>query len=121
MVERSPSAVQAAQRAAAEQGIAGLKARTIDAARALADLVREGQRFELLVLDPPREGAPDVVAGIAGLAPRAIAYVACDPVTLARDLKPLLAAGLRVGSVQGFDMFPRTHHFETLVWLEPRA
>ena len=118
MVERTPSAVQAAQRAAAEQGISRLKARTADAARALTDLVREGQRFELVVLDPPREGAPEVVAGIPGLQPRAVAYVACDPVTLARDLKPLVAAGLRVVSVQPFDMFPRTHHFETLVWLE---
>jgi 23S rRNA (uracil1939-C5)-methyltransferase len=117
MVERTPSAVQAAQRAALEQGIRGLKARTADAGRALNDLVREGQRFELVVLDPPREGAPDVVAGIVGLAPRAVAYVACDPVTLARDLKPLLAAGLQIQSVQGFDMFPRTHHFESLVWL----
>jgi tRNA/tmRNA/rRNA uracil-C5-methylase (TrmA/RlmC/RlmD family) len=47
-----------------------------------------------------------------------VAYVACDPVTLARDLKPLLAAGLKIASVQAFDMFPRTHHFETLVWLD---
>lgn len=117
MVERTPSAVQAAQRAAVEQRITGLRARTADAARALTDLVREGQRFQLVVLDPPREGAPDVVAGIVGLEPRAVAYVACDPVTLARDLKPLLAAGFRIQSVQGFDMFPRTHHFETLVWL----
>jgi 23S rRNA (uracil1939-C5)-methyltransferase len=119
MVERTASAVQAAQRAAAEQGIVKLKARTADAGRALSDLVREGQRFELVVLDPPREGAPEVVAGVLGLEPKAVAYVACDPVTLSRDLKPLLAAGLRVQSVQGFDMFPRTHHFETLVWLEP--
>jgi len=123
MVERTPSAVQAAQRAAAEQGLSRLKARTADAARALSDLVREGQRFELVVLDPPREGAPEVVAGIPGLEPRAVAYVACDPATLSRDLKPLVAAGLRVVSVQPFDMFPRTHHFETLVWLEapPKA
>ena len=118
MVERTPSAVLAAQRAAAEQGIAKLKARTADARRALADLVREGQRFDLVVLDPPREGAPEVVAGIPGLSPRVVAYVACDPVTLSRDLKPLLAAGLVIKSVQAFDMFPRTHHFETLVWLE---
>jgi 23S rRNA (uracil1939-C5)-methyltransferase len=118
MVERTASAVLAAQRAAAEQGIPKLKARTADAGRALADLVREGQRFDLVVLDPPREGAPEVVAGIPGLAPRAVAYVACDPVTLSRDLKPLLAAGLVIRSVQAFDMFPRTHHFETLVWLE---
>jgi 23S rRNA (uracil1939-C5)-methyltransferase len=118
MVERTASAVQAAQRIATEQGIGKLKARTADAARALADLVREGQRFDLVVLDPPREGAAEVVAGIPGLAPRAVAYVACDPVTLSRDLKPLIAAGLRVSSVQPFDMFPRTHHFETLVWLD---
>jgi 23S rRNA (uracil1939-C5)-methyltransferase len=118
MVERTPSAVQAAQRVAAEQGLTRLKARTADAGRALTDLVREGQSFELVVLDPPREGAPEVVAGIPALKPRAVAYVACDPVTLSRDLRPLVAAGLRVVSVQPFDMFPRTHHFETLVWLE---
>jgi 23S rRNA (uracil1939-C5)-methyltransferase len=84
----------------------------------LKDLVHEGQRFELVLLDPPREGAPDVVAGIVGLEPRSVAYVACDPVTLARDLKPLLAAGLKIASVSAFDMFPRTHHFETLIWLD---
>ncbi|RYZ08549.1 MAG: class I SAM-dependent RNA methyltransferase [Myxococcales bacterium] len=118
MVERTPSAVAAAQRVAAAQGITQLKTRTADAARALTDLIREGKRYELVVLDPPREGAPEVVAGLAGLTPRAVAYVGCDPVTLSRDLKPLLAAGMRISSVQGFDMFPRTHHFETLVWLE---
>lgn len=118
MVERTPSAVEAAQRAAEAQGIGQLRARTADAARALQDLIREEKRFDLVVLDPPREGAPEVVAGIARLSPRAVAYVACDPVTLSRDLKPLLASGLRLHSVRGFDMFPRTHHFETLVWLE---
>jgi tRNA/tmRNA/rRNA uracil-C5-methylase (TrmA/RlmC/RlmD family) len=50
-----------------------------------------------------------------------VAYVACDPVTLSRDLRPLLSAGLRIESVQAFDMFPRTHHFETLIWLEAPA
>lgn len=118
MVERTPSAVQAAQRAAAEQSISQLRTRTADAARALTDLVREGKQFDLVVLDPPREGAPDVVAGITSLSPRAVAYVSCDPVTLSRDLKPLLAGGLRVTGVLPFDMFPRTHHFETLVWLD---
>lgn len=118
MVECTPSAVAAAQRAASRQDLKLLKVRTADAARALRDLVREGKSFELVVLDPPREGAPEVVAGIGELGPRAVAYVSCDPVTLSRDLKPLLASGMRIASVQGFDMFPRTHHFETLVWLE---
>lgn len=120
MVERTPSAVLAAQRAATEQGLS-LKTRSADVARAVTDLVREGQRFELVVLDPPREGAPEVVAALPALGARAVAYVACDPVTLARDLKQLVAAGLRVASVEAFDMFPRTHHFETLVWLETDA
>lgn len=118
MIERTPSAVQAARRAAAEQGLGKLLAREADAEQALGELVRAGRRFELLVLDPPREGAAGVVAAVAGLQPRAIAYVACDPVTLSRDLKALLAAGLRVESVSAFDMFPRTHHFESLVWLD---
>jgi len=118
MVERTPSAVRAAQKVAAEQGVTQLAARAADAERALTDLVREGKRFDLVVLDPPREGAPAVVSGIAGLSPRAVAYVACDPVTLSRDLKLLLASGLRLVSLSAFDMFPRTHHFETLVWLE---
>ncbi|HKY36965.1 MAG TPA: RsmD family RNA methyltransferase [Polyangiaceae bacterium] len=117
MVDRTSSAVAAAKRALAQQGLTSLKARCADAARALADLVREGQRFDLLVLDPPREGAPDLTPGILALEPRAVAYVACDPVTLSRDLRPLLAAGLRIEDVQAFDMFPRTHHFETLIWL----
>lgn len=120
MVERVPSAVLAAQRAARAQGLGGLTARSADAARALADLTREGRRFELVVLDPPREGAPEVVRGIPGLEPRAVAYVACDPVTLSRDLRPLVEAGFGVTSVRPFDMFPRTHHFETLVWLDRR-
>lgn len=121
MVERTPSAVLAAEQAARQQGLTGLKARSADVARAVKDLVHEGQRFELVVLDPPREGAPEVVRAVPELGPRAVAYVACDPVTLSRDLKPLLAAGLVVRSVEAFDMFPRTHHFETLVWLERGA
>lgn len=121
MVERNASAVRAAERAAAAQGLTRLKTRSADAGRALTDLVREGQRFDLVVLDPPREGAPEVVGGVAALSPRAVAFVACDPVALSRDLKPLLAAGLKIQSVQAFDMFPRTHHFETLVWLDAQA
>ncbi len=117
MVERVPSAARAAERSAAAQGLSGVRTRTADAAVAVRDLVREGRTFDLVVLDPPRDGAPEVVAGVSALRPSVVAYVACDPVTLARDLKVLVAAGFRLVEVRGFDMFPRTHHFETLVWL----
>ena len=81
------------------------------------ELVTRGDVFELVVLDPPRAGARGAIRGIVAIVPSAIAYVSCDPVTLARDLKELVAAGYRLESVQCFDMFPHTHHVESLAWL----
>jgi len=82
------------------------------AAAALAD------QIEFLLLDPPRVGAESrVIAGILGLKPRRISYVSCDPATLARDLKKLIAGGYHLTSLSAFDMFPQTHHVETVVHL----
>lgn len=73
---------------------------------------------DLLVIDPPRTGVEeDVIEGILNLKPKRITYVSCDPATLARDLKALLAAGFDLASVAAFDMFPQTHHVETVVKL----
>lgn len=77
-----------------------------------------------VVLDPPRSGAGrEVMAALAGSVGRRIVYVACDPVALARDTATLLAAGWRIGGVVAFDLFPSTHHFETVAWFrrEPAA
>jgi 23S rRNA (uracil1939-C5)-methyltransferase len=68
-------------------------------------------------LDPPRAGAREAISGIIALGPRLIAYVSCDPVTLARDLKELASARYELRNVQCFDMFPQTHHVETLAFL----
>ncbi|HZI20238.1 MAG TPA: class I SAM-dependent RNA methyltransferase [Pyrinomonadaceae bacterium] len=74
--------------------------------------------FDFVLLDPPRSGAePQTVAGILALAPRHISYVSCDPATLARDLRALLEGGYHINSVRAFDMFPQTHHVETIVHL----
>ena len=73
---------------------------------------------DFLLLDPPRTGVePSVIDGILALRPKQISYVSCDPATLARDLRPLLAAGYYLESVAAFDMFPQTHHVETVVRL----
>ena len=74
--------------------------------------------LSLVLLDPPRAGAENVVInGIVAFKPERICYVSCDPATLARDLKKLLAGGYKVEAVSGFDMFPQTHHVETIVHL----
>jgi 23S rRNA (uracil1939-C5)-methyltransferase len=89
-----------------------------EVAGALAELSGRRERFDLVVLDPPRSGAKDALSGLVALEPPTIAYVACDPVTLARDVRSLSSAGWRIGDVVCFDMFPKTHHVETLAWLE---
>ncbi len=71
-------------------------------------------KFEVVVLDPPRKGTtPQFIHALERIAPQRVVYISCDPSTLARDLK-LLTASYRVESVQGVDMFPNTHHVETV-------
>ena len=80
--------------------------------------------IDFLLLDPPRTGAESrVISGILRLRPKKICYVSCDPATLARDLKKLIAGGYAIDSIRAFDMFPQTHHVETVVKLrsEPGA
>jgi 23S rRNA (uracil1939-C5)-methyltransferase len=74
---------------------------------------------DVLFLDPPRKGCDELTLGaIADARVPAVWYLSCDPATLARDSKFLVAKGYRLGSVQPFDMFPQTGHVETFVQLE---
>ena len=84
-----------------------------------AATVRNGVgRPSLIVLDPPRAGAGvDVARAIVGLAPRRVAYVACDPATFARDLRVFFDAGWELASLRAFDLFPMTEHVELVAIL----
>jgi tRNA/tmRNA/rRNA uracil-C5-methylase (TrmA/RlmC/RlmD family) len=74
---------------------------------------------DLVVLDPPRQGARrKVVREITRRSPRRIAYVACDPAALARDTAYLLEAGYTLVSLRSFDLFPMTHHVESVAVFE---
>lgn len=89
-----------------------------DVGRRLARLPRSA---DLVVLDPPRTGAgAEVLSRIVTRTPRRIAYVACDPAALGRDLRTLGELGYRTTAVSGYDLFPLTHHVECLAILEPR-
>ncbi|GGR40718.1 tRNA/tmRNA/rRNA uracil-C5-methylase (TrmA/RlmC/RlmD family) [Nocardioides luteus] len=74
--------------------------------------------FDLVVLDPPREGARRaVVEAVAARAPRKVAYVACDPAALARDVAIFAEHGYHLRSLRAFDLFPMTHHVEAVALL----
>jgi tRNA/tmRNA/rRNA uracil-C5-methylase (TrmA/RlmC/RlmD family) len=75
---------------------------------------------DLVVLDPPRAGAGREVCGhIAVLNPRAVAYVACDPASLARDVAYFADLGYELADLRAFDLFPNTQHVECVALLRP--
>ena len=96
------------------QGLSNV--RLIDEAAEVALPRIEGPLHEgLLVLDPPRAGAGmPAIAEIVRLEPRRIAYVACDPATLARDACQLVGAGYRLAEVQPVDLLPQTYYIESV-------
>jgi 23S rRNA (uracil1939-C5)-methyltransferase len=113
-IEENPAATQAAADFLAQQGTARVRVVTGDAAHCLSDI----GEADFVVLNPPRKGcAGDVLAAIACLHPQVLAYLSCDPRTLARDLAVLAAAGAQVVKVTPFDMMPHTPHVETLALL----
>lgn len=89
---------------------------------ALAPLIEGGDEVDLVVLDPPRAGAGrGVMAQVLGLGARAVAYVACDPAALARDLACVAEFGYELDSLVAYDAFPMTHHVECIAMLRPRT
>jgi tRNA/tmRNA/rRNA uracil-C5-methylase (TrmA/RlmC/RlmD family) len=113
--------------------VEGSKSATADAARNFAefanvtihtgDVSRILPRFssaDVIILDPPREGAGrEVVAQMVALNPRAILYVACDPAALARDASYLIQSGYSMNAIRAYDLFPMTHHIESVALFEP--
>lgn len=80
---------------------------------------RPDTRADLVLIDPPRSGIKgSLISQIASLCRSRIVYVSCNPSTLARDLAALLQSGFQIDSVTGLDVFPQTHHVETVVKLK---
>lgn len=117
-VESNPAAVRFARRNLQRAGLTNV--RVINAT--VTDWFRNDSGgsgpIDLVLLDPPRAGAESaVIKGILDLNPAKISYVSCDPATLARDLRKLTAGGYTINSIAAFDLFPQTHHVETVVIL----
>lgn len=102
----------------------GLPMRTIagDAAEVLASLAKQGEEFDLVVVNPPRRGLhPLVREGIGRLGVSRVVYVSCDPDTLTRDLDHLALLGLFPSELAPFDLIPLTDEVETVAMLDRRG
>jgi 23S rRNA (uracil1939-C5)-methyltransferase len=109
LVESHPQAAADARKAARANQLEA-EVQTAD-----ADAFRAGDAwFDVAILDPPRIGAPGVLAQLATTLPRRIVYVSCNPTAMARDLRAMKDAGYEPERVVVFDMFPQTDHVETL-------
>ncbi|GAA1396074.1 class I SAM-dependent RNA methyltransferase [Catellatospora coxensis] len=111
--------------AAARGNLATLPVRVVEATveRALHRDRRPKERLphpDVVVLDPPRTGAgAAVVKAITAAGPRAVAYVACDPAALGRDVRTFREQGWKLTALRAYDCFPQTHHVECVALLNP--
>lgn len=116
-----PEAVENARRNAARNGIGNAEFICADAGDAARLLSERGIRPDAIVVDPPRKGmSEEALRQVAKMQPKRIAYVSCDPATLARDLKRLTELGYVPQKAVAVDMFPKTAHVETVVLLTER-
>ncbi|AGL20195.1 class I SAM-dependent RNA methyltransferase [Actinoplanes sp. N902-109] len=110
--------------AAARRNLADLTGVEVVAAKVDVALSRRriAGPVDLVVLDPPRTGAgAKVVRGVAASGARAVAYVACDPAALARDVRTFGELGWEVAALRAYDCFPMTQHVECVALLTPPA
>lgn len=120
-VEENAEAVNRAEAEAVERGMENLHWIAGNAEWGLKKLYRRKINADLMVLDPPRRGAKEILDLICVMKPRKIVYVSCDPVTLARDLNLLTKRHYRLDKVQPIDMFPQTYHIESVSLLSLRT
>lgn len=115
LIEQAPSAVADANDAVKRLGLS----ERVALRRGDAGAFQAGDAFfDVVILDPPRAGAPGVIEQLLLTRPRRIVYVSCNAAALARDIRPARAAGYTFDRVAFFDMFPHTHHAEVLCVLD---
>ena len=114
-VEGGRDAVKSQQRNLRRMNLADVDVRCGDVARTLAHVPAHLAKPDLIVLDPPRAGArAKVCRQMAEAGARSIIYIACDPTSLARDTGTLRGLGYELADVRAYDIYPMTHHVETV-------
>jgi 23S rRNA (uracil1939-C5)-methyltransferase len=114
-VEGDPTAVEFAKTNLRNTGMSNVRILRNGVGRFLAE---NTLKADFVLVDPPRSGTErGVVAEIAAMGPANISYVSCEPSILARDLRSLIDHGYRIDAITALDLFPQTHHVETVVRL----
>jgi len=117
-IEGQGSAIRCARKNSTQAGLTNTLFEKSPIHERCRTLVTEGRGFDCVVIDPPRQGAPGLARQLAALTNKRLVYISCDPATLCRDLGELTHAGFAIKKIQPVDMFPQTHHIETVVLLE---
>jgi 23S rRNA (uracil1939-C5)-methyltransferase len=117
-VEGVQAMVERAAQNARSNGLGNAHFYQADLSNSLADASWAAGGFDAIVLDPPRDGALQVVRQMASLGARRLVYVSCNPTTLARDSGELLQQGYRLKKAGILDMFPQTAHVEAMALFE---
>ncbi|MEW6593909.1 MAG: 23S rRNA (uracil(1939)-C(5))-methyltransferase RlmD [Thermodesulfobacteriota bacterium] len=115
------AAIRSAKRNAELNGLANCRFEKMGAGEGAQRLRAAGERFDVVLLDPPRAGCKEVVPHLAALGAERLVYISCDPATLTRDLGLIGEQGYAIERMQLVDMFPQTHHLETMVLLRRAA
>jgi 23S rRNA (uracil1939-C5)-methyltransferase len=114
-IEAVHQAVEDAKRNAYINGIKNVEFISGQAEKVMPELVDKGVKADVVIIDPPRKGCDiPVLEAIVNMNPQKIVYVSCNPSTLARDLRYLDDKGYKTMEVQPVDMFPYTHHVESV-------
>jgi 23S rRNA (uracil1939-C5)-methyltransferase len=117
-VESQGSAIRSALYNSSRNGLLNTSFEKNDVPDACKSLVSQRTKFDTIICDPPRQGMSYMAPLLGRLTDRRLIYISCDPATLCRDLAELASVGFTIKKVQPIDMFPQTHHLETVVLLE---
>jgi 23S rRNA (uracil1939-C5)-methyltransferase len=117
-VDTQNAAVRSGKRNAELNGILNCRFEKRPVPEAVAALLAASKTYDTIILDPPRRGAPEIISLLPDLHPDQIIYISCNPATLARDLAALSATGYQLVRLIPVDMFPQTHHLETVALLK---
>lgn len=117
-IEIKRSSIRSAEMNGEQNGVSCEFLRT-SAEKGVEEQVAGGKEYDIIILDPPRSGFKDGALLLPKLSPQKIFYIACDQQTQMRDIKMISACGYKVVEVCLVDMFPQTHHLESIVVLQP--